>query len=55
MMKINEIRKDYEGWYTNALYLGDINERLRVLKSCGKTSFALLTAVTHGQQQVCCF
>lgn len=51
MMKINEIRKDYEGWYTNALYLGDIPERIRVLKACGKTSLALLTAATHGHIQ----
>lgn len=53
MMKINEIRKDYEGWYTNALYLGDVGERVRVLKACGKTSLALLTATTHGLTQVC--
>lgn len=52
MMKINEIRKDYEGWYTNALYLGDVPERIRVLKACGKTSLALLTATTHGFTQV---
>lgn len=51
MMKINEIRKDYEGWYANALYLGDVPERIRVLKACGKTSLALLTAVTHGYAQ----
>ena len=54
MMKINEIRKDYEGWYTNALYLGDVPERIRVLKACGKTSLALLTASTHGHVQVSC-
>merc|ERR1711970_562727 len=51
MMKINEIRKDYEGWYTSALYLGDVQERIRVLKACGKTSLALLTATTHGAAQ----
>lgn len=51
MMKINEIRKDYEGWYTSALYLGDVQERIRVLKTCGKTSLALLTAATHGCTQ----
>ncbi|XP_018015149.1 coatomer subunit alpha isoform X2 [Hyalella azteca] len=51
MMKINEIRKDYEGWYTNALYLGDASERVRVLKSLGRTQLALLTAKTHGLEQ----
>lgn len=50
-MKINEIRKDYEGWYTNALYLGDASERVRVLKACGRTQLALLTATTYGLQQ----
>lgn len=52
MMKINEIRKDYEGWYTNALYLGDASERVRVLKSLGRSQLALLTAKTHGLEQV---
>ena len=50
-MKINEIRKDYEGWYTNALYLGDAGERVRVLKACGRTQLALLTATTYGLEQ----
>lgn len=51
MMKINEIRKDYEGWYTNSLYLGDAAERVRVLKACGRTQLALLTAKTHNLEQ----
>ncbi|XP_076029006.1 coatomer subunit alpha isoform X2 [Oratosquilla oratoria] len=51
MMKINEIRKDMEGWYTNALYLGDVPERIKILKACGKNSLAYLTAVTHGYSQ----
>lgn len=51
MMKINEIRKDYEGWYTNALYLGDASERVRVLKACGRTQLALLTAKTYNIEQ----
>jgi len=31
--------------------LGDVQERIRVLKACGKTSLALLTATTHGATQ----
>ncbi|KAK2489071.1 hypothetical protein MC885_011901 [Smutsia gigantea] len=41
MMKIAEIRKDMSGHYQNALYLGDVSERVRILKNCGQTA-------THG-------
>ena len=51
MMRINEIRKDYEGWYTNALYLGDATERVKVLKACGRPQLALLTAKTYNLQE----
>jgi coatomer protein complex subunit alpha (xenin) len=32
MMKIAEIRKDTSGQYQNALYLGDVDERVKILK-----------------------
>ncbi|XP_043540168.1 coatomer subunit alpha-like, partial [Chiloscyllium plagiosum] len=48
MMKIAEIRKDMSGHYQNALYLGDVLERVRILKNCGQKSLAYLTAATHG-------
>uniref|UniRef100_UPI00398F0CAA coatomer subunit alpha n=1 Tax=Pristiophorus japonicus TaxID=55135 RepID=UPI00398F0CAA len=48
MMKIAEIRKDMSGHYQNALYLGDVIERVRILKNCGQKSLAYLTAATHG-------
>ena len=32
MMKIAEIRKDTAGHYQNALYLGDVQERVKILK-----------------------
>nr|KAF6396473.1 COPI coat complex subunit alpha [Rousettus aegyptiacus] len=48
MMKIAEIRKDMSGHYQNALYLGDVSERVRILKNCGQKSLAYLTAATHG-------
>ena len=51
MMKIAEIRKDLSGQYQNALYLGDVGERVRILKSCGQTSLAYLTAATHGFEE----
>ncbi|POI29730.1 hypothetical protein CIB84_006521, partial [Bambusicola thoracicus] len=43
-----EIRKDMSGHYQNALYLGDVAERVRILKNCGQKSLAYLTAATHG-------
>ena len=48
MMKIAEIRKDTSAQFQTALFLGDVNERVKVLKNCGQTSLAYLTAVTHG-------
>jgi coatomer protein complex subunit alpha (xenin) len=47
MMKISEIRKDSSSHYQNALLLGDVAERVKVLKNCGQPSLAYLTAVTH--------
>ena len=48
MMKIAEIRKDTSGHFQNALYLGDVQERVKILNGCGQTSLAYLTAQTHG-------
>ena len=35
MLKISEIRKDVSGQLHNALYCGDIEERIKVLKQVG--------------------
>jgi len=51
MMKIAEIRKDTSGQFQNSLYLGDVEERVKVLAGCGQTSLAYLTAATHGLQE----
>ena len=32
MMKIAEIRKDHSGHFQNALYLGDVSERVKILE-----------------------
>ncbi|KAI5701194.1 hypothetical protein M8J75_007088 [Diaphorina citri] len=48
MMKIAEIRRDISGQYQAALLLGEVGERIKILKSCGQTSLAYLTAATHG-------
>lgn len=53
MMKIADIRKDYVGHYMTALYLGDVREQVKVLRSTGNTALAYLTAKTHALE-VCC-
>lgn len=53
MTKIAEIRKDMSGQYHNALYTGDVEERIKILKSLGQGSLAYLTAATHGLAEEC--
>jgi coatomer protein complex subunit alpha (xenin) len=48
MMKISEVRKDVNGQYQTALFLGDVQERLKILENCGQGALAYLTAKTHG-------
>lgn len=36
MMKIAEMRNDYMSRYHNALYLGDVDEQIKVLKETGQ-------------------
>jgi coatomer protein complex subunit alpha (xenin) len=51
MMKIAEIRKDTSGQFQIALFLGDVQERVKILKNCGQTSLAYLCAATHGLEE----
>lgn len=46
-----EIRKDTSGQYQAALYLGDVAERVKILKGCGQLPLAYLTAATHGMEE----
>ncbi|OAD77428.1 hypothetical protein PHYBLDRAFT_176941 [Phycomyces blakesleeanus NRRL 1555(-)] len=48
MMKIAELRNDSMSRFQNALYLGDIEERVRLLQDVGQLPLAYLTAKTHG-------
>lgn len=48
MTKIAEIRKDISAQYQGNLLLGDVKERINILKNCNQTSLAYLTAATHG-------
>ena len=42
MMKIAEIRKDTSGHFQNALYLGDVKERMKILQTCGQDSLGMV-------------
>ena len=48
MQKIAEMRGDVMSCVHNALYLGDAEERVKVIESTGQLSLAYLTAKTHG-------
>lgn len=43
---VAEIRKDMSGHYQAALYLGDVSERVRILKNCGQSEFRV-TLITY--------
>ncbi|CAG9819218.1 unnamed protein product [Phaedon cochleariae] len=51
MMKIAEIRKARSSQYHGALLLGDLDERVKILKASNQTSLAYLTAATHGMRE----
>ncbi|XP_033632852.1 coatomer subunit alpha-like [Asterias rubens] len=51
MMKIAEIRKDTSGQFQCAMYLGDVQERVKILQTCGQKALAYLTAATHGMAE----
>ena len=51
MLKISEMRSDVMGQFHNALYLGDVSERVKVLEQVGHYPLAYLTAKTHGLEE----
>lgn len=51
MTKIAEIRKDMSGQYQGALLLGNVAERVRILKNCEQRSLAYLLAATHNLEE----
>merc|ERR1719453_52971 len=51
MLKIAEMRSDVTGRFHNALYLGDVRERVRVLEESGQLALAYATAKTHGMEE----
>ncbi|XP_057975829.1 coatomer subunit alpha-2-like [Malania oleifera] len=52
MLKIAEVENDIMGQFHNALYLGDIQERVRILENAGHLPLAYVTAATHGLNDI---
>ncbi|EPS65879.1 hypothetical protein M569_08896 [Genlisea aurea] len=48
MMKIAEVNNDVMGQFHDALYLGDAQERVKILENSGHFPLAYLTASVHG-------
>ncbi|KAJ7946016.1 Coatomer, alpha subunit [Quillaja saponaria] len=52
MLKIAEVKNDVMGQFHNALYLGDVRERVKILENAGHLPLAYTTASVHGLQDV---
>ncbi|GAB4853851.1 hypothetical protein Ancab_018060 [Ancistrocladus abbreviatus] len=52
MLKIAEVKNDVMGQFHNALYLGDVCERVKILENAGHLPLAYITASVHGLQDV---
>lgn len=47
MLKIAEMRQDVMGRFHNALFLGDVEERVKILNEAGQTPLATVCAMLH--------
>ncbi|GMN55752.1 hypothetical protein TIFTF001_024870 [Ficus carica] len=52
MLKIAEVKNDVMGQFHNALYLGDVRERIKILENVGHLPLAYITASVHGLQDI---
>ncbi|KAM1123165.1 hypothetical protein FF1_004566 [Malus domestica] len=52
MLKIAEVKNDVMAQFHNALYLGDIRERVKILENAGHLPLAYSTAVIHGLHDI---
>ncbi|KAK8916963.1 Coatomer subunit alpha-3 [Platanthera zijinensis] len=48
MLRIAELKNDPMGQFHNAMYLGDVEERVKILERSGHLPLAYITAITHG-------
>ncbi|KAL8459082.1 hypothetical protein ACS0TY_036527 [Phlomoides rotata] len=52
MMKIAEVKNDVMGQFHDALYLGDVRERVKILENAGHLPLAYVTASLHGLHDI---
>ncbi|PNY09984.1 coatomer subunit alpha-1-like protein [Trifolium pratense] len=52
MLKIAEVKNDVMGQFHNALYMGDVRERVKVLENVGHLPLAYVAASVHGLHDV---
>ncbi|KAJ4832155.1 hypothetical protein Tsubulata_015999 [Turnera subulata] len=52
MLRIAEVKNDVMGQFHNALYLGDVQERVKILENAGHLPLAYITAKVHGLADV---
>ncbi|RDX97786.1 Coatomer subunit alpha-1, partial [Mucuna pruriens] len=52
MLKIAEVKNDVMGQFHNALYMGHVQERVKVLENVGHLPLAYITASVHGLHDV---
>ncbi|KAL2892798.1 Coatomer subunit alpha-2 [Bienertia sinuspersici] len=52
MLKIAEVKNNIMGQFHNALYLGDIQERVKILEAAGQLPLAYITAKAHGLDDI---
>mmetsp|Transcript_5241 Transcript_5241/g.7754 ORF Transcript_5241/g.7754 Transcript_5241/m.7754 type:complete len:1294 (+) Transcript_5241:20-3901(+) len=52
MLKISQMRGDIMGRYHNALFLGDAEERVKVLEESGNMALAYISAKVHGLEEM---
>ncbi|KAJ8763363.1 hypothetical protein K2173_002246 [Erythroxylum novogranatense] len=52
MLRIAEVKNDVMGQFHNALYLGDVQERVKIMESAGHLPLAYIMAKVHGLQDI---
>lgn len=52
MLKIAAVKNDVMGQFHNALYLGNVEERIKILENVGHLPLAYITAKVHGLHDV---
>ncbi|KAL8523966.1 hypothetical protein ACS0TY_013793 [Phlomoides rotata] len=52
MMRIAEVKNDVMGQFHDALYLGDVRERVKILEIAGHLPLAYITASIHGLHDI---